>query len=261
MRSLVIPTLLWCAAANAQSLLPDGTPDPRLEDPAATYATCLDMARAYPEQGLEFAGKWIGLAGGEPAKHCRAVALIGLDEFAEAATSLEDLARESKRAPDIRAGLLAQAAQAASMGGDTERAYADQSAALQLAPEDADLLIDRAMTLADAKNYWEAIDDLNAALTIRGDDADALAFRASAYRMVSADDLALEDAERAVVLAPANVNALLERGILYRMSGRDDDARRDWIKILELAPDGEPARLARENLEKLDVQPDAKPPG
>jgi Flp pilus assembly protein TadD len=74
--------------------------------------------------------------------------------------------------------------------------------------------------------------------------------------MVDADDLALEDAERAVALAPGNLNARLERGILYRLKGRDGEARADWLKILELAPDGEPARLARENIERLDVRPD-----
>jgi len=249
----VLVVLLWSGVAQAQTPLL-GTPDPRLDDPESTYALCLETARAFPEQGLEFAGKWIGLAGGEPAKHCRAVALIGLDEFTEAASSLEDLARASKRDPAVRAGMLAQAAQAAMLGGDTDRAYADQTTALQLLPNDPALLIDRAMTLAEAKNYWEAIDDLNVVLSAHPDNAEALAFRASAYRMVDADDLALEDAERAVKDAPDNVNALLERGILYRLAGRNDDARRDWMKILDRAPDSEAARLARENIEKLDLK-------
>jgi tetratricopeptide (TPR) repeat protein len=254
----VIPVVVLVAAlSSAPAAAQVGAPDPILEDPEATYGLCLDTARAYPEQGFELAGKWAALGGGEPARHCRAVALIGLREYAEAGASLEDLAQASKREARVRAGMLAQAAQAWLLAGDTGRAHAAQTAALQLAPGDADLLIDRAMTLAEAKNYWEAIDDLNAALAARPDDADALAFRASAYRMVEADDLALEDAERAVALAPGNLNARLERGILYRLQGRDAEARADWLKILELAPDGEPARLARENIERLDVKPDA----
>ncbi|MDX2225245.1 MAG: hypothetical protein SFV21_20985, partial [Rhodospirillaceae bacterium] len=206
-----------------------GAPDPILDDPEATYGLCLDTARAYPEQGFELAGKWAALGGGEPAKHCRAVALIGLAEYAEAGASLEELAQASKREARVRAGMLAQAAQAWLMAGDTARAHAAQTAALTLTPGDADLLVDRAMTLAEARNYWEAIDDLNAALSARPDDADALSFRASAYRMVDADDLAREDAERAVALAPDNLNARLERGILYRLAGRDADARADWM--------------------------------
>jgi tetratricopeptide (TPR) repeat protein len=232
------------------------TPAPDLMKPAETYKFCLDMARSYPEQGFEFAGKWVGLSGGEPAKHCRAVALLGLREYGEAATRLEELAQGSKQDNAVRAGMLAQAAQAWLLGGETERAYAVQTSALQLVPRDVAILMDRATTLAEAKNYWQAIDDLNVVLEIAPQNVDALAFRASAYRMVEADDLAFDDAERALSLDPVSISALLERGNLHRMKGRNDQARRDWMKILELNSDGEAATAARANIEKLDVNPD-----
>jgi tetratricopeptide (TPR) repeat protein len=247
---IMIAALLGGVQAMAQ------TPAPDLMKPAETYKFCLDMARAYPEQGFEFAGKWVGLSGGEPAKHCRAVALLGLREYGEAATRLEELAQASKQDNKIRAGMLAQAAQAWLLGGETERAYAAQTSALQLMPRDVSILMDRAGTLAEAKNYWQAIDDLNVVLEIEPQNADALAFRASAYRMVEADDLAFDDAERALGLDPSNISALLERGNLHRMKGRGDLARRDWMKILELAPDGDAATAARANIEKLDVNPE-----
>jgi len=248
-------TLLWSWPALAQPPPGQGTPAPDLDNPAATYAFCLDLARSYPEQGVEFAGKWVGLRGGEPARHCQAVGLLGVREYAEAASRLEELAQTSKQDDAVRAGLLAQAGQAWLLGGDTSRAYAAQTAALKLAPRDAQLLLDRAGTLAEARNYWQAIDDLNAALDIAPDNADALAFRASAYRMVEADDLALDDAERALTLAPDHVGALLERGNLHRMKGRTAAARKDWLRILELAPDSDAAKAARANIEKLDVDP------
>ena len=113
-----------------------------------------------------------------------------------------ELAEKSKQSNEIRAGLLAQAAQAWLLQGEPERAHAVQTAALKLTPNNPKLLIDRALTLAEAKNYWEAIDDLNAALAIEPNNADAYAFRASAYRMVSEDDLALDDAERALQIDP-----------------------------------------------------------
>jgi tetratricopeptide (TPR) repeat protein len=244
--------LLLCLALPAWAQ----TPNPDLQKPAETYSFCLDMARAYPEQGFEFAGKWEGLSGGEPAKHCRAVALLGLREYAEAASSLEVLAEKSKRDNAVRAGMLAQAAQAWLLGGENEKAHAAQTSALQLMPRDVNLLLDRASTLAAAKNYWQAIDDLNVVLEVEPKNANALTFRASAYRMVEADDLAFDDADRALGLDPNLIGALLERGNLHRMKGRDTEARRDWMQILVLKPDSDEANAARANIEKLDVNPE-----
>jgi tetratricopeptide (TPR) repeat protein len=250
---LVSPALVLPALAQAPKT---GTPAPDLVKPAETYKFCLDMARSYPEQGSEFAGKWLGLSGGEPAKHCQAVALMGLREYAEAATRLEELAQSSKRDNTVRAGLLAQAGQSWLLSGDTQRAHAAQTSAITLSPNDVRLFLDRATTLAEAKNYWEAIDDLNAAIVLDPKNAEAFAFRASAYRMVEADDLALDDAEAALVLDANNLSALLERGNLHRMKGHDAQARADWLKILTLAPESEAARAARANIEKLDVDPE-----
>lgn len=257
MNTIFLGTLLLLGApAWAQT-----APDPKLEDPAGTYALCLDTARAYPDRGLELAGKWIGLGGGEPAKHCRAIALIGLKEYAEAASSLEDMAKDSKRPAVLRAGLLAQAGQAWFLGEDLNKADAALSTALKLAPDDPNLLVDRAEILADAGKYWEAIDDLNIAITKAPGSADAYAFRASAYRMLDAPDLAMEDAEHAVALDGKHLGALLERGNLYLLQKRTDEARRDWMRILELAPESDAARSARANIEKLDVRTGDERPG
>lgn len=255
---LACAAVLFATQTLAQGKPAQGTPAPDAFTPAEAYKMCLNMARAYPEQGLEFAGKWVGLGGGEPSKHCQAVALMGLREYGEAASRLEELAQNSKQSNDIRAGMLAQAAQSWLLMGDMARAHAAQTAALKLTPNDPRLLLDRAMTLAEAKNYWEAIDDLNSAIALDPANADAYAFRASAYRMVSADDLALDDAERALGLDPANVSALLERGNLRRMAGDDAGARKDWMKILELAPDSEAGKSARANIERLDVRVESR---
>jgi tetratricopeptide (TPR) repeat protein len=231
-------------------------PELPLENPAAAYRLCLDATRAYPDQGFELAGKWIGLGGGEPAKHCRAVALIGLKEYAEAGASLEDIASTSKQPARTRAGMLAQAGRAWLLGEDLSRALAALNAAVRLVPGDPALLTDRAEVLVDGGQYWEAIDDLNAVLDRAPRNADALTFRASAYRMVDAPDLAFDDAERALGINPRHLGALLERGILHRAASRTDDARRDWLRILELAPQSAEADAARANLEKMDVRPD-----
>src|SRR5688572_26720358 len=77
------------ATKPTQSLSP--TPD--IENPSHTYEVCLMTAKNEPEKGFEMAGKWQTLGGGPPAKHCEAIALIGMKEYGEAATRLEALAK------------------------------------------------------------------------------------------------------------------------------------------------------------------------
>jgi tetratricopeptide (TPR) repeat protein len=256
-----------CLAAASTAMAQKPSPPLKPEEGPANYDLCLSTARSYPEQGFELAGRWEGLGGGEPAKHCSAVALIGLHQYAEAAQRLEALAKASKQPADVRAGMLAQAGQAWSLNGDKDRAYAAQSAALKLAPQgsprSADILVDRAMTLADMGKYDDAVIDLSAALAIVPRDADALTFRASAYRALDKIDLALADAESAVAADGKNPDARLERGILYAAKGRAAAARQDWLAVVRIAPNSEAARAAKDDLARLDVkagEPAPEPP-
>lgn len=221
---------------------------------AREYADCLATARVNADQGFERAQRWEALGGGEAARHCGAVALIGLREYTVAARRLQDLAEHSRREPQVRAGMLAQAAQAMLLAGQPALAFGLQSAALKLTPNDARILVDRAATLADARNYWEAIDDLNRALELEPSRVEALVFRASAYRYVDAFDLARYDVDLALKMAPNNVDALLERGMLERLAGDDGAARNDWIRILRLDPTTAAADAARRNIELMDVK-------
>lgn len=213
-------------------------------------------AKAEPDKGFEMAGKWITLGGGAPAKHCQAVALVGLKEYGEAATRLEELV-SSAEDESVRAGLYAQAGQAWLLEGELSRALAAQTAALAEMPvknhQHADILIDRAATYADAGQYAEAINDLNASLAIDSKSADALAFRASAWRHLNDLEQALVDAEQAVAIDPHNVTALLERGIIYKAENREDDARQDWLRVIQIAPNSDAGKAARTNIERMDV--------
>ncbi|HLN24958.1 MAG TPA: hypothetical protein VK558_13365, partial [Patescibacteria group bacterium] len=110
-------------------------------DQAVQYKHCVALARVKPEEGWEESLAWASLAGGDPARHCGAIALIGLKQYEEAATRLEELARDSHGAARLRAGMLAQAGQAWLLAKNTERAYAAQTAALGLVPGAPDLLI------------------------------------------------------------------------------------------------------------------------
>jgi tetratricopeptide (TPR) repeat protein len=219
-----------------------------------TYANCMALARDNPEKGFGEAITWEELGGGDAARHCTAVALNGLGEHAEAARRLERLAQNLKADTTIRTDLLAQAAQAWILAGNTSRAENVLTAAIALRPEAAPLYVDRAEATAAAGRYGDAAADLDRVLGLNPDDAEALMLRASARRYLGNLDAALLDAEEALQLQPGHTGALLERGILRRLMGDIQGARRDWLDILERDPDGPAATAARAKLEAMDVR-------
>lgn len=223
-------------------------------DDARQYKHCIALARQKPEEGWEEALAWTSLGGGEPARHCAAVALIGLRQFEEGATRLEDLAKTSHSDVKLRAGMLAQAGQAWLLAKNPERAYGAQTAALELVPGAPDLLVDRAESLGEAKNYKDALADLNEALKAAPDRVDALTFRATAKRYLDDPKGAEADIDQAIKIDPHYQDAWLERGILKRLAGDDKEARQAWSKILEIAPNSAAADVARRNIEILDVK-------
>ena len=206
-----------------------------------------------PEAGFERAIAWRDLGGGIASRHCVAVALYGLGQFRDSALRLERLVQENVN-PDLQVSLLSQAGNAWLMADELERAHAALSAGLELAPFNLDLLIDRSLVFAAAKNYWETVDDLNRALDVDPDNADALVFRASAYRYLDSLELAADDVNRALELRPEHVAAYLERGNLRRHSEDPAGAREDWLHAIKLAPNSPAAEAARRNLEKLDIK-------
>jgi regulator of sirC expression with transglutaminase-like and TPR domain len=238
------------AVATFDRATAEGADDP----PERRYRACMAKARMVPQAAFDDALAWTGLGGGQAARHCLAAALIGLGQYSEGARRLEGLAQDS-REDAMRAELLAQAAQGWLLAGDGVRADDVLTAAIRIAPDNAELLIDRAGARAQLKRYGEAAEDLTAALAREPRRADALALRASARRFLDDADGALKDAEAALALDSANVEALLERGILRRLAGDETGARADWLKLLAVAPAGAAADAARKNLELMDVKP------
>ncbi len=254
--------------------MPSGIAAVRAQNSAAeqerAYQDCMILARDAPADGLESAMSWAA-RGGDGARHCAAVALIELGQYREAAQRLERLAADLRdsdlRDSDLRdtdlgdtentalsLGVLVQAGQAWILAGDTTRAHAVQSAALDLAPDNVELLLDLAITRATAKNYRAAVDDLTRALDLAPGRPDVLVLRASAYRTLNALDLAQADITRALTRAPDNPDALLERGMLRRLAGDAAGARGDWLRVIDLAEGTPTAEAARANLARLDVK-------
>lgn len=256
----LVVLLAAAAPAVAQPLEPMTALAQFGTDDLNTYRACFERIATEPAEAFEQAMVWRDHGGGNLAHHCVAAALLALGQPAVAADRLEQLALTARNAPPaVRARLLSQAGQAWLISRLADRAHAALTMALEIAPDLPDLLVDRAVTLAAARNYWEAIDDLNRALDIQPRYGIALALRAAAYRFVDSLDLAMEDAEEAVRQAPNLPEAYLERGILRRLRGNVAGARADWLRVLVLEPDGDAGETARANIERLELRLDEAP--
>ncbi len=254
--------VLAVALAVAVTGAPARATDLPVENPRAAYEQCITLTRQRPQAAFGAAVAWEGLGGGEPARHCAAVALFALGEYPDAAQRFETLARDSRQGLPLRLEMLAQAGSAWLSAGRPGRAEAVFDSALTLAerPEAeaeagrlANLYIDRATARSDQGRDRAAADDLTRALQLRPNDVDALALRATARRR--ADDLegADADARAALAQAPDHPAALLEKGNVQRLRGAPDAARTTWMRVLSVAPEGPEAAAARENLARLDL--------
>jgi tetratricopeptide (TPR) repeat protein len=217
----------------------------------------MSMAKTDPGAARDFAERWQTRGGAHPADHCYAVALVGLKQYKEGATRLETLAQAMGHAPNsLRAEVLDQAAQAWLLAGDPARAYAADTAALNLLPDDLDLLVDRAEAAGSEGWYDKAAADLDRVLKADPNRIDALIYRASANRALGKLDIALADIDRAVSLAPSSVAGLLERGDILRLKGDVNGARRDWVRVSQLAPGSAADAAAKTNMERLELKED-----
>lgn len=220
------------------------------------YRDCMRAAERRPADGFETALAWKSGGGGEAAEHCAAVSLLGLGHAAEAANRLEQLGvRLSAYDRKVAVEVLRQAGQAWQLADLPQQAEAVQTTALELAPGHPELLIDRAISMAQQSLLEAALLDLNRVLGNNPVRADALVLRASAHRRLGHLEAAWQDADTAVASDPAFADAWLEHGNLNMLLGRPDDAREDWVKAISLAPeDSVTAANARLNLERLDVE-------
>jgi tetratricopeptide (TPR) repeat protein len=231
------------------------SPAPRRLDDGPAFERCIGLLRQDPESARRFAEAWAREGGGEGAGHCQALALLGLGETSQAAQRLETLASQSRAASPARAAVFAQATQAWLLAGQGNRAFAAATLALTLAPEDPELLVDRAVVLGSLSRYGEAIEDLDRALTLDPTRAEALVFRAAAHRHRDERALAARDIGLALSLQADNAEALLERGIIRQMQGDLAGARADWEQVIRLAPTSSTADLAAQNLALNEAGP------
>lgn len=222
------------------------------------YEHCLAMVNDDPDGANAFADAWEATGGGDAALHCHGLAQVALGNAEDGAGMLEKLAGASKAPPLARAAVWGQAAEAWMIDGDPTRAYAADTQALILSPDDPDLLIDRSVAAANIDNFASAVDDLTHALEVDPRRADALVLRGAAWRHLDHPEKETDDIDRAFAIDPENPEAFLERGILRQHAGDVAGARDDWEQATSLAPDTPTADLAQQNLALLEAGPDRR---
>ncbi len=271
------PVLGSVLALGAASAARAGAPDhpaalqrlARLEAPTTHHAhdaaasrpgvnPCLGLLADDPAAALDYAQDWSRHGGGSDAAQCAALSTLAVGNPADAAASLDGLARQPGLRPVQRAALADQAAQAWMLAAKPDRALLAARIASDLAPGDPDLLVDRARAANAAGQPAEAITVLGAMLAAHPARADALVIRAGAYRALDRMAQAHADIEAACAAAPDAPDALLERGVVRERLGDLDGARQDWTRILSVSPDGREADLAQQDLALLDAGPEAR---
>ena len=120
--------------------------------------------------------------------------------------------------------------------GDYERAIADYSRALELAPEYVAAYYNRGLAYAGQGDYDRAVADYEQALEFAPENAKAYYNRGTAYVRRGDYDRAIADYDKVLELDPENAGAYNNRGAAYVGRGDYDTAIWDYDKTLELAP-------------------------
>jgi len=241
-------------AATCASLMPAGA-----AEFSKTYEACVSIIDSNPTLAFDTALAWRDQGGGMPAEHCAALALISLDEAAEAASRLGNLAtRVDAGDSAARAKLLTEAGNAWLLATQWENADTAFSAALKLTPRDAELWTDRARARAARQNWTDAEKDLTNAITFDKSRPETYVLRASA-RAAQGDKMGYQaDINAALAIDPTFPEALVERGSIKLAAGDKPGARADWLQVLVKAPDSRAGDAVRALIEMLEIpNPDA----
>jgi tetratricopeptide (TPR) repeat protein len=249
----------WLAApvavpAEEAAALPVPPFPPRITE-GSTYEACLTTLASDPASAVTVSEAWQAEGGGAPAEHCRGLALVAAGQPAAGAEVLEQLTDRSGTPALARALVLGQAVQARLMVGQAEAAIRDATLALNLSPDDTELMIMRASAEGALERFQDAVDDLSMALRLDATRADALVARGVMRRRLSQLDLAQNDVSQALTLDPDNADALLERGILRQRMGDVEGARTDWERARGIDPNSTTADLSEQNLSLLEAGP------
>jgi tetratricopeptide (TPR) repeat protein len=210
----------------------------------------------------------------------RGIELAKQGHFDAAAEEFGNVIKENPkdaRAYANRGTAYRQGARAALAAGDQEgastryqSAMADFSKAIELAPKDASLYVERGETEIELKQYDAALADLDKAVELKPDDMNAIKFRgfaeiglnqwdkavadfsaviqknpdalqsydrrALAYRNLKNYDASIADYTYLITKNPNDIEALTKRGYTYSLAQQYENAIADYQAVLKANP-------------------------
>ncbi|MEM9232830.1 MAG: hypothetical protein AAGA69_01165 [Pseudomonadota bacterium] len=189
-----------------------------------SYETCTDLVQADPMAALDYAEAWQTEGGGAPARHCVAIATLGLGRPASAGAMLARLADEETYDAGVAARLYIQAAEALMAGGRREQAFLALKGAYEKAPDTPEVHMSAAAIYATGSEWEGVILTLDALARFADLSADAYALRGRARFEREQYAASARDVSKALSLDPYLVDAIVLRGdLLNRGHAIPDD--------------------------------------
>ncbi|TGY88909.1 tetratricopeptide repeat protein [Marinicauda algicola] len=209
MRHLVRPVLAALGlAVSPCALAQDAVPVDQ-----ARYRACIAEIDTAPMAAYETGLAWQAQAGGWPAAHCTALAIVASGDYAEGAARLETNAEGAVAAGDhARAVMFGQAGDAWMAAGDPVKALRAFTRGRDFAPGDAGLAFGRAEAAIEAGLYEVAEEAAGEAIALAPDASDGYRLRGRARLELGELDAAEADMQAARERDPDSIEALLLRG-------------------------------------------------
>ncbi len=111
----------------------------------------------------------------------------------------------------------------------------------------------------DSGQRAKAVEAYGRALQLQPDNPDVLTDQGVMYRELGAYDKAIANFEKASAIDPKHVQSILDLGVLYAQDLKDyDKALKSWERVVAIAPASPEAARAREYIEQLKPTPKPK---
>jgi cytochrome c-type biogenesis protein CcmH/NrfG len=104
----------------------------------------------------------------------------------------------------------------------------------------------------DSQQREKAVEAYGKALQLQPDNPDVLTDQGIMYRELGASEKAIANFEKASTIDPKHLQSILNLGILYGQDLKDENkAIKTWNRVLQIAPASPQAAKAREYIEQL----------
>ena len=182
-----------------------------------------------PERAAEAYTEWIAFnPKAELAYEERGFLFEWRDDDKLIADMSQAIALYSQGIGEVHTTPYATRAEAYARNGETEKAIADYTAAIQIDPDWGASYSERARLYFDAGDYNKAFADYDKAAELDPKDLNKFMDRGYAYYHRGEWDKALADVDSVMKLEPAWINAVILRGNIYSAQGKYVEAMKEF---------------------------------